>query len=461
MATEEDLEEMDEESQGIVAMMMNARRTRKAMTCVSDAGVAGIGYQEHGYEPYVIDMTTPLHVVNSWELDFLSVSVDERQKVVMTIIFDTQLGHPNREHVSPNIFQTFFDKAMEGYSDQPYHNATHACDVFHTVYRLMCETHALLWVSPVETYGLMVAGICHDLGHQGKTNQYLVETQHEWALNYNDKSPLENMHCARLFRISAIPENNCFEKLNKTNYARIRKVIIAAILHTDNVNHFQMVKELLTIGELSQKFCQDQAENLAMENAGTQDGKPWDPIIVEYDQEVLQQNTLLFLELFLHMSDVGNPLKQFEMCKAWGLRVLQEFFAQGDEEKKLGLPVGMLNDRDKINIPGAQVGFIEHLVSPFVFATVDIFPGLHKLSSQMASNIAQWCAIWKEDAKPDKDAMTTRDTAIKKVEKRANELVERTQIRDTNDGSGKPTLQRAASKGFRSASKEKRGTSKE
>ena len=36
--------------------------------------------------------------------------------------------------------------------------------------------------------------------------------------------------------------------------------------------------------------------------------------------------------------------------EAW--RVLEEFFNQGDEEKSLGLPVGMLNDRDKVNKPG-------------------------------------------------------------------------------------------------------------
>lgn len=31
--------------------------------------------------------------------------------------------------------------------------------------------------------------------------------------------------------------------------------------------------------------------------------------------------------------------------------MLDEFFEQGDEEKRLSLPVGMLNDREKINRP--------------------------------------------------------------------------------------------------------------
>ena len=33
---------------------------------------------------------------------------------------------------------------------------------------------------------------------------------------------------------------------------------------------------------------------------------------------------------------------------------VDEFFAQGDKEKELGIPVGMLNDRDKVNRRGQQ-----------------------------------------------------------------------------------------------------------
>jgi hypothetical protein len=30
----------------------------------------------------------------------------------------------------------------------------------------------------------------------GVNNQFLVETTHEVAVKYNDRSPLENLHCA-------------------------------------------------------------------------------------------------------------------------------------------------------------------------------------------------------------------------------------------------------------------------
>lgn len=44
-------------------------------------------------------------------------------------------------------------------------------------------------------------------------------------------------------------------------------------------------------------------------------------------------------------------VRSTEVCKKWAWRVLDEFFEQGDEEKRLSLPVGMLNDREKINRP--------------------------------------------------------------------------------------------------------------
>merc|ERR1719262_1633013 len=53
------------------------------------------------------------------------------------------------------------------------------------------------------------------------------------------------MHCAKLFEIvKSKKEANIFEKLENDQYKEVRKVCIEAILHTDMVHHFNMVKEL-------------------------------------------------------------------------------------------------------------------------------------------------------------------------------------------------------------------------
>ena len=51
------------------------------------------------------------------------------------------------------------------------------------------------------------------------------------------------------------------------------------------------------------------------------------------------------------MREAEFRVRSTEVCKKWAWRVLDEFFEQGDEEKRLSLPVGMLNDREKINRP--------------------------------------------------------------------------------------------------------------
>ncbi|CAE8620918.1 unnamed protein product, partial [Polarella glacialis] len=189
------------------------------------------------------------------------------------------------------------------------------------------------WLTDVDQYALLVAAFCHDLGHFGKTNPFLVETRHEMALRYNDKSPLENMHCAKLFDITSNAETDIFKLTSKENFKDARKTCIAAILHTDNVHHFDMIKELNKLYEMEESICEAQAPEVAL--------------TARYKSDVLVRNKLKWMELFLHLADVSNPLKPFEIGKQWAWRVLEEFFAQGDEEKELGLPIGMLNDRDK------------------------------------------------------------------------------------------------------------------
>merc|ERR1711879_497277 len=105
----------------------------------------------------------------------------------------------------------------------------------------------------------------------------------------------------------------------------------------------------------------------------------------------------LVLNALLHGADVGNPMKPWELCYKIAYLCIDEFFAQGDLEKAAGIPVQMLNDRDKVNRPNSQVGFIEFVILPMVLAMVNLFPQLDSLAGCLGDNIGRWSEVWQKE----------------------------------------------------------------
>jgi len=268
--------------------------------------------------------------------------------------------------------------------------------VTHCVFRLLnlCATERFL--SNVERFALIVSAVCHDIGHPGLNNPFLVETSHDLAIRYNDRSPLENMHCARLFEIVSQPKSGVFDNLDKKEYKEARQVCIEAILHTDNVHHFAMVKEMQMLYEMNSDVFDI---ILQMHQMGQVDFPPREvcDILGETEKKKTMRN------LILHFSDISNPLKPFHICKSWAWNIIDEFFMQGDKEKELGITIQPLNDRDRVNKPYSQVGFIEFFVAPFAFATVRVLPPLVVLTDQMMQNLHAWCEEWASTTSPPPD----------------------------------------------------------
>merc|ERR1719199_238049 len=107
------------------------------------------------------------------------------------------------------------------------------------------------FLNELEQFSLLVGACAHDLGHPGVNNGFLSEVGHELALQYNDRSPLENMHCAKLYSIVNMPDSNVFVNLTRDQYKEVRKYCIETILHTDMMGHNTMVKEIQMLFQLN------------------------------------------------------------------------------------------------------------------------------------------------------------------------------------------------------------------
>merc|ERR1712151_398031 len=124
----------------------------------------------------------------------------------------------------------------------------------------------------------------------------------------------------------------------------------------------------------------------------------------------------LIVDMALHAADVSNPCRAWEVTQAWALVCLDEFAAQGDEEKKLGIPVQFLNDREKLNRPNSQIGFIEFMIAPFFSPIIQIWPSLRELGDNLAHNIRCWEDLWIQEASPAEEEQQKVRARVVKVE---------------------------------------------
>ena len=81
------------------------------------------------------------------------------------------------------------------------------------------------------------------------------------------------------------------------------------------------------------------------------------------DMEKSEDKTLV-LQVALKCADIGHSAKEWNLHKQWSERVCEEFFAQGDAEKKLGIPVSINMDRDSTNFDKSQQGFLKAIAAP-------------------------------------------------------------------------------------------------
>merc|ERR1719163_650277 len=109
-------------------------------------------------------------------------------------------------------------------------------------------------------------------------------------------------------------------------------------------------------------------------------------------------------------------MKPWELARKIAYLCVDEFFAQGDLEKALGIAVQMLNDRDKVNRPNSQIGFIEFVVSPLIAAQVKLFPGLYEFGENISSNLKRWDQMWIDEYSPSQEDQDKVKARLAKVD---------------------------------------------
>jgi cAMP-specific phosphodiesterase 4 len=339
----------------------------------------------------------------SWSVNCLGMPKVQKMSLAMFTISRFHEGEGFAASPQEATLKRFVQVLEREYLPNPYHNFSHAVDVLHVVARIMRLITSEVLLSELEQYSLLIAAIGHDMGHPGVNNGFLSEVGHELALQYNDRSPLENMHCAKLYAVLGQPETDIFAAMSKVQLKEVRRIIIDAILHTDMMSHQSMVKDLQATYQANEEVFTENVEA---------------SVHTESEVEVLSQpgTKTLIMNVILHGADVSNTCRSWEVTYAWANATIDEFFDQGDREKEFGIPVQFLNDRDTLNRPNSQIGFIEFMITPFFAAELRILRGLGGMAANLLVNIRKWEELWVQEARPPEEERHKVRTRVDKVQ---------------------------------------------
>jgi hypothetical protein len=249
-----------------------------------------------------------------------------------------------------------------------YHTSVHGVDVCYSnlliLTNLRDNDNNLQGISELDIVSLIIAGLTHDVGHPGLTNKFMINSKNELSIIYNDQSVLENFHCAKTFQLLENNDLNIFNKFSNEDFLLLRKKMIGEILATDMAFHFKIVDEY-------------------KEYKKTKDVK-------------LEQYQLNFI---IHIADLFHNYRKFEISLKWVELLSNEFWNQGDKEKELGLPISFLCDREDIDIPKSQVGFLKTFSLPTIKELVEVNIKFEQQQKNALNNLVMWEKLQKEKRK--------------------------------------------------------------
>ncbi|XP_030892410.1 high affinity cAMP-specific 3',5'-cyclic phosphodiesterase 7A isoform X3 [Leptonychotes weddellii] len=278
-----------------------------------------------------------LEKVGSWNFDIFLFDRLTNGNSLVSLTFHLFSLHGLIEyfHLDMMKLRRFLVMIQEDYHSQnPYHNAVHAADVTQAMHCYLKEPKLASSVTPWDVLLSLIAAATHDLDHPGVNQPFLIKTNHYLATLYKNTSVLENHHWRSA--VGLLRESGLFSHMPSESRS-----------HLDR-------------------------GDLCLEDA---------------------RHRHLVLQMALKCADICNPCRTWELSKQWSEKVTEEFFHQGDIEKKYHLGVSPLCDRQTESIANIQIGFMTYLAEP-LFTEWARFSNT-RLSQTMLGHMGLNKASWK------------------------------------------------------------------
>lgn len=95
--------------------------------------------------------------------------------------------------------------------------------------------------------------------------------------------------------------------------------------------------------------------------------------------------------LMMTACDLCSVTKQWQITRLTANDIYAEFWAEGDEMKKIGIqPIPMMDRDKKDEVPQGQVGFYNAVAIPCYTTLAELFPPSNALLNACRDNLNQW-----------------------------------------------------------------------
>ncbi|XP_028840830.1 cAMP-specific 3',5'-cyclic phosphodiesterase 4C isoform X1 [Denticeps clupeoides] len=289
------------------------------------------------------ELARELEDLNKWGLNIFHVAEYSNNRPLSCILYSIfqERDLLKTFRIPVDTFVTYIMTLEDHYhANVAYHNSLHAADVTQSTHVLLSTPALDAVFTDLEILAALFAAAIHDVDHPGVSNQFLINTNSELALMYNDESVLENHHLAVGFKL--LHEENCdiFQNLSKRQRQSLRKLVIDMVLATDMSKHMSLLADLKTM-----------VETKKVTSSGV--------LMLDHYTDRIQ-----VLRNMVHCADLSNPTKPLAVYRQWTERIMEEFFRQGDKERERGMEISPMCDKHTASVEKSQVGFIDYIVHP-------------------------------------------------------------------------------------------------
>jgi 3',5'-cyclic-nucleotide phosphodiesterase len=265
-------------------------------------------------------------------------------------------------NINEQVALNFFTQVEAGYHACPYHNSMHGADVCHiTQYILkrggLKETAEL---TDEDCFASIIAGMIHDYDHPGLNNNFHVKIQSYLATLYNDRAILENHHVAEIFDMVKDPNFDIFGDFSDEQRRDIRETIIEMVTGTDMGLHAKI------FGAWKRRIKQD------------------------HDLHKKKDTQRQALVMAIKMADISNCGRPTFLYLKWGMKLIEEFFMQGDNERYRGDPISPFMDRAAPSMSKSQIAFMNFVVVPMYESIAEYLPDMHFSVDHAEENKQYW-----------------------------------------------------------------------